>query len=198
MKKVIDSFTERENKRIEEDNYRQYIIDHINNVKSAYELLFKEFIKDVMNSDKDILSGYTNQELIDAYRLAKENIDCHDRSKYFVEEFDGYRYKYYPTYQEQTDINYKEESEKVMEKAWVHHYTHNPHHPEYWTKEKDMPLEYIIEMICDWQGMSIHFNSSLRQWWKENEEKKHKVMTDRTFNTVVELLDKLPVLDVVG
>lgn len=198
MKAVIDSFTEVENKKREEERYREYIIDHINNVKSSYELLFKPFIKDVMNSDSDFLSNYSNHEVIEACRLAKENIEYHDRSKYFEEEFDGYRYRYFPTYRERTDAKYEEKVKEIEDKAWTHHYTHNPHHPEYFGKERDMPLEYIIEMICDWQAMSIHFNSSMREWWKEHTDSKHKVMTDKTFNTVVELLDKLVVLDTVG
>ena len=198
MRAVIDSFTEKENKRIEEKKYKEYIIDHINNVKASYDLLFRPFIRDLSTRSSDIISTYSNKDILDACRLARENIEFHDRSKYFKEEFYGYRYKYFPTYTEQTDAGYKELADKEMDKAWKHHYTHNPHHPEYFGRNKDMPLEYIIEMICDWQAMSIHFNSSLRGWWKEHTESKHRVMTDKTFNTVVELLDNLTVLDVVG
>lgn len=198
MRKVIDSFTERENKRIEEMRYREYIVNHINNVKSSYNLLFKPFMTDLQGSKDNIISTYTNLEILEACRIARENIEFHDRSKYFEEEFEGYRYKYFPTFQEELYDDYKEKAEREMARAWEHHYTHNPHHPEYWGRKQDMPLEYIIEMICDWQGMSIHFNSSLRKWWKEHEVKKHKVMTDRTFNTVVELLGNLIVLDVIG
>lgn len=51
--------------------------------------------------------------------------------------------------------------------AWQHHKGHNPHHWEYWIDNVgtysntpiNIPLEYIIEMICDWVGAGIVYSN---------------------------------------
>lgn len=52
--------------------------------------------------------------------------------------------------------------------AWQHHKGHNPHHWEYWidnvgTYENtpiEIPMEYVIEMICDWVGAGIVYSGN--------------------------------------
>jgi hypothetical protein len=47
--------------------------------------------------------------------------------------------------------------------AWQHHYSRNPHHPEYWQQvEEDgtvranwMPPTYVREMVADWYGSGM-------------------------------------------
>ena len=53
--------------------------------------------------------------------------------------------------------------------AWQHHKGHNPHHPEYWLENVMnpqeeitpllMPYKYAVEMICDWVGAGMAYNS---------------------------------------
>lgn len=82
--------------------------------------------------------------------LARSNI--HDESKYSQEEmglvvgkpaFDKYEYMS------------KEERAALagVQDALVHHYAHNPHHPEHYENGVgDMSLFDLIEMCCDWKA----------------------------------------------
>lgn len=83
--------------------------------------------------------------------LYKQGI-LHDLSKYSpIEFFSGV--KYYQGFRSPIDA---EKEEVGYSKAWLHHKGINKHHWEYWyDNSKDgyipleMPLNYIIEMICD-------------------------------------------------
>ena len=52
--------------------------------------------------------------------------------------------------------------------AWQHHKGHNPHHWEYWIDNIgtykntpiEIPMEYVIEMICDWVGAGIVYSGN--------------------------------------
>ena len=80
----------------------------------------------------------------------------HDMSKFsFVEFLPSAKYfqgNRSPIEAEKEEIGYS--------KAWLHHKGHNKHHWEYWTDFADdgtiiankMPVEYVIEMVCDWIG----------------------------------------------
>lgn len=78
----------------------------------------------------------------------------HDLSKYSPVEFlNGAKY-----FQGDKSPNAGERDDKGFSEAWLHHKGRNRHHWEYWTdyvKEENritgvpMPLEYIIEMVCD-------------------------------------------------
>lgn len=57
----------------------------------------------------------------------------------------------------------KEDDPVEFQDAWQHHYSHNPHHPEYWQHvEEDamiranwMPPTYVREMVADWYGAGM-------------------------------------------
>lgn len=78
------------------------------------------------------------------FGLFMDLIKSHDESKFSEEEFEPYAQKWYGNGEE--TFEYKE--------AWKHHWMNNEHHPEHWLGE-DMPLIYILEMICDWGSFSI-------------------------------------------
>lgn len=85
----------------------------------------------------------------------------HDSSKWSSEEFPAYAMYFYggdkPKYAEE------------FAKAWLHHIHHNPHHWEHWIFPQEftlpnsntvdncleMPHDYILEMVADWQGASF-------------------------------------------
>lgn len=76
----------------------------------------------------------------------------HDLSKYSPTEFiNGVRFF------TGTKSPHSGEREKYgYSKAWLHHKAHNKHHREYWFDRKgdktipvEMPIEYLVEMICD-------------------------------------------------
>lgn len=82
----------------------------------------------------------------------------HDLSKFSPQEFIT-SVKYYQGYRSPIDA---EKEDIGYSKAWLHHKGHNKHHWEYWTDfDKlgniiacDIPLKYVIEMVCDWIGAS--------------------------------------------
>lgn len=114
----------------------------------------------------------------------------HDKSKYSEEEFEGYRQFFFPTKKE-------EKNKELFDVAWNHHNKRNPHHWQYWIlynnkntaiKVLEMPLEYILEMICDWISMSVKFNNLPSTWYEENREK--ILLADKTKEIVEKMLGR--------
>ena len=170
------------NKQIieKEEEYMNYIKDHINNVHRAFEELYEI---------KDKFDDIERYEISDAIESVKEKglINIHDESKYSDEEFHPYRRHFH-------SINDKEkdDSEKDFEEAWKHHYENNPHHPEYWIKDgvpTDMEIEYIVEMACDWIAMSYSKGGTALKYLEDNREEKQKVMTENTMNILETILN---------
>lgn len=156
--------------------YTEYIENHISNVARVFTL-FGEELYDYVTSRR---TAQKKSKHIASFNTVRENIASHDSSKFSDAEFEPYRARFYPYYEDQMNSNVEEE----FEKAWEHHYTHNKHHPEYWLikmsgKEKVIPMsnEAFIEMICDWVAMSMNFKESTYEWWKNNREKKAKYFT---------------------
>ena len=111
------------------EEYKKYIIEHKANVTKFADWL-KENVPELFDEiDIDVFDD-----------LIKE----HDESKFSEEEFEPYAQKWFNNSGETPGY----------EAAWKHHWTHNEHHPEFWLGE-DMPLIYILEMICDWGSFSI-------------------------------------------
>lgn len=149
--------------------YKDYIYKHVNGVRKAFELFGKQLCETAIAIRKPS-SELSASEL---FHMMRSIIASHDRSKFGEEEFEAYAAKFYPCEEDmkdntQIDINF--------DKAWEHHYTHNPHHPEYWPNNvKQMPNCYFVEMICDWIGVSIAYHSSVYEWWfKRDNGRKEK------------------------
>lgn len=80
-------------------------------------------------------------------------------------------------------------------KAWLHHKGHNKHHWEYWIDFADdgsiianeMPINYVIEMVCDWVGAGKAYNNTK---WTQNEPLSYytKVRAGRHFHPNTERL----------
>lgn len=47
------------------------------------------------------------------------------------------------------------------------HYIRNKHHPEYWAG-REMPREYILEMICDLRAVSKKFGNTVQEYYLRN------------------------------
>ena len=144
-------------KAIAKQRYTEYIHNHKHNVMTAGNSLSKYLAKD-LNIDQD--------QLLD---LLKE----HDQSKFQPIEFNAYRRRWFPT---ESEIEQMKQLKEIYNKvkddfdlAWVHHYSVNPHHPEFWIRPsgvKPMPKIFIAEMLCDWAAMSMQFNSSTKKWYR--------------------------------
>lgn len=140
-----------------ENEYRNYIYEHIDNVRRA-------FIK-------------YGRELSEYFGISYNTLDYivtnHDRSKFSDEEFNGYR-QYFHTKEGET-----RDKDRFLE-SWFHHLRTNKHHPEYWTYVDDnnmtvimdMPPLYIAEMLLDWEAMAIRFNNSTRLYYELNRNRK--------------------------
>lgn len=139
--------------------YKEYIYKHINGVRKAFELFGKELCENVI-ALRMPSSELSSSEL---FHMMRSIVASHDRSKFSEEEFEAYAAKFYPCEEDMKDDTQRDVN---FDKAWDHHYMHNPHHPEYWpNKVKLMPNCYFVEMICDWIGVSIAYHSSVYDWW---------------------------------
>ena len=145
-------------KEAKEQEYRNYINEHIKNVQTTFKNLV---------SCKDIIE-YLQSETWDPLYLPglSNSIKEHDISKFGPYEFDQYRKEYYPVNDEEKQANKKDYDE-----AWIHHYTINKHHWDSWKTCPDlMPMNCVIEMLCDWFAMSIKFGGKTTDWYNKQKD----------------------------
>lgn len=168
-------------KRKENDmsrEYDNYIQQHKDNVRKGYEWM-TVYIPHLMP-----------RGLIDAV----DNIVNHDESKNEPDEYfayDKYFYGKNKSYQVMQDFNL----------AWLRHIHRNPHHWQHWIlinddpKEGeiilDMPLNYIIEMICDWWAFSWNKGdlTEIFKWYDEHKD--YIKLSPKTRKTVEDILEQI-------
>lgn len=149
--------------------YDEYLYDHIKGVREAYEWLLEHKIVPI---NVDI------------------NIEDHDYSKRGEKEYKAY-----------DDYFYGTRSAKVVEAfnyAWLHHIHKNKHHWQYWVLQHDdepeealeMPMEYVIEMVCDWWSFSFK-NKNLYEIFEWYEKHKRMKLHEKTRKAVEDILDKI-------
>lgn len=104
----------------------------------------------------------------------------HDISKLKHDEFFPYAEWFYGDYgikltNKERTMEENEKHEEVREAflhAWNLHSARNEHHCEYWVDESGhplpMPKNRILEMISDWEAMSIKFGGSIQSYYLEN------------------------------
>ena len=172
-----------------EEEYLEYIKEHIKNVIDCYNNYMIPLL-----DETNISSEVSDEDIKDAIKDLGEIIETHDTSKFTDAEFGGYRAKYYPTYQEQIqDNDYKRKIDDWYQECWEHHYKTNDHHPMYWVNEEllepvDMSLRAIIEMLCDWEAVSLYQGTSTVDWYKNYAEDEKKAMSLNTKAIVEDLL----------
>lgn len=123
------------------------------------------------------------------------NIRNHDESKYSTEEYRAYDDWFYS---EKRDRKVFEEN---FNKSWLHHIHNNPHHWQHWvlinddaelgTVALEMPMEYVIEMICDWWSFSWNTGNlyEIFNWYEKNKE--HIILHDNTRLEVERILSAM-------
>lgn len=175
-----------------EQEYLNYINEHIDFVKKAYVLYMVPLLA---NDRNNISSLVSDEELKNAIRQLSLTITTHDASKFSDAEFDAYRAKYHPTKRESQidDEEYKKIMEDKYQEAWKHHYQTNEHHPQHWVDSEtgvptDMSLGAIIEMLCDWEAMSLKFSTNTLEWYENDATDEKNAMTDKTRQIVEDLL----------
>lgn len=162
---------------LKETEYRNYIREHIANVQKVW--------KCVADSENLKLDDYYYHRI---YYLVTE----HDKSKYYDDEFYSYRRYFYPTESDKTNLEYHK---KEFKYAWHYHQKRNPHHWEYWALIKyggvieslNMPLEYMVEMLCDWSGMSLKFNDLPSGFYQKN--KSRMILSGKTHDYIERIID---------
>lgn len=188
VESIIDENDSVERNKKQEE-YTDYIKNHVLNVQKAFLKYFVPLLERT-----NISTLISDEELKKAVENVSVTIQEHDASKWSDDEFDGYREKYYPTVKEKADPNFQKLTDEKFDKAWESHYKHNWHHPKYWINEdgsiKDMNLEAIIEMICDWRSFSIAKDdpNEVLDWYNNEAFDEKKCITDKTKEIVEELL----------
>ena len=110
-------------------------------------------------------------------------ISEHDDSKFGEEEFEPYAKHFYDD--DDYSLDYDE--------AWEHHWMNNEHHPEHWLGQ-DMPLIYILEMLCDWGSFSIDkndFTELSKYYYGQAKDDDEKNLSDNTKEIIEEILEKI-------
>lgn len=103
-----------------------------------------------------------------------EQLDFHDDSKWYVQEFPHYARHFHGDKGNPTG----------WARAWLHHIHKNPHHWQHWIfpdKFKvegadieegvlEMPSNFALEMIADWMGSSFVYTGSwdMHDWLAKN------------------------------
>lgn len=186
-----------ENKHLFEeldDQYNQYLDQHISNVQRGYEWL-KENLPEVLSEDNYIHETSYYGEL-------DEIIEQHDKSKYNkVPDAENY-YDLACEWDAYNDYFYGEktpEVESAFNKAWLAHIHANPHHWQHWLLQHDdeglealeMPYVFIIEMIMDWWSFSWKTEKldEIFDWY--NKHKAGIIFNDKTKKIVESILDKI-------
>lgn len=123
--------------------YDRYIISHRENVRKGFEWM-RDNVPHVLPNVVDLEALILN----------------HDNSKEEFDEYNPYDNYFYG--------NKSYEVTQQFNRAWLLHIHRNPHHWQHWVLINDnpeegeiileMPLDYTIEMICDWWSFG----------WKEN------------------------------
>lgn len=139
------------------EEYKNYIEEHIKNTQKAWQQ-----VQSKLKGEYEISPSLKQK--------VDELIKNHDKSKFSEEEFEGYRQFFYPKTGE-------EKNKKEFDKAWHHHYSVNKHHWQHWIGKK-MPLEYILEQLCDWKAMSMKFGDTPQTYY--NKEKNRINFTQET------------------
>lgn len=144
--------------------YDAYLKKHVSNVKKAFELLTPKLIK---------YGVFTAEEA----EKMKGNLEKHDNSKFGRDEYEAYDKYFYGSTVE------KNNNKSDFEIAWLHHIHTNRHHWQHYiipcenddgsNKILEMPLNCIIEMVCDWWSFSLSKNkpTEVLDWYNVNKDK---------------------------
>lgn len=156
-----------------EEQYKNYIAEHVGNVKLANEQYGKALC---------IILGVNPKDVNDL--VAK-----HDQSKFLDGEFDSYRQFFYPE-------DGEEKNKQLFDLGWLFHQNRNPHHPEFWIlrdghniRIMDMPKKYIVEMLLDWAAMGYKFKDTAYNYYQKEGSK--KPFSDNTRKLVESVIDIL-------
>lgn len=147
--------------------YDNYLEQHKANVRKGFE-----WIRDNL---PEVVSNIPNLEWKICF--------AHDESKTQPDEYEAYDRYFYGnnrSYQVVQNFNY----------AWLTHIHRNPHHWQHWILINDdpelgeiimdMPINYIIEMICDWWAFSWDKGDLMEMFKWYDERKNYIKLSEKT------------------
>lgn len=160
------------------NQYDQYLAKHKENVKKGYDWLLEnlpDLVKDIPN-------------------LGWQTGFAHDQSKSQPDEYDAYDAYFYGNNRSFAVV-------QAYRKAWLLHLHRNPHHWQHWVLINDdpeegeilieMPVNYILEMICDWWAFSWAKGNlqEIFKWYDEH--KNYMKLHPNTRKKVEEILGRI-------
>lgn len=165
--------------------YDEYLEDHIENVKKAFNWMIDQGVLDFLNLNDDKIEKYSKV------------IYNHDHTKCRADEYEAYdRYFYPDEYEDNPPFSQRVEE---YQRAWLEHIHRNPHHWQHWVLINDngfftvlpMPEVYIIEMICDWWSFSWKKGNlyEIFDWIDENSP--HILLDNETIRLVEKILNRI-------
>ncbi len=145
--------------------YLDYLEEHLENVRLAFQEV-SEACEGMMWVGDDYSWHTFRQEVI-----------CHDLSKFSKEEFTQYRDSFF-----QVSDGDKDNSD--FDLAWEHHKDQNHHHHE--TAENYMD---IVHMVIDWTAMGYKFGDTAEDYYLRNSQK--IVLPEKHTEFMHEVFDRL-------
>lgn len=141
--------------------------------KSKFKI-YTEYFKYVMEHKKNVFKACWKRRKYN--KKLRIHAFTHDLSKLRPSEFIPYAEWFYGNYGVNVDkdllidpevsVKHNKCKEK-FDRAWEKHYKRNKHHWNHWIG-KEMPLNYIDQMICDWEGMAMKFGDSAHEFYMKN------------------------------
>ncbi|MCM1237572.1 MAG: DUF5662 family protein [Ruminococcus flavefaciens] len=158
--------------------YDQYLVKHKENVKKGYDWLLENL--------PELVDGVPNLEWQTGY--------AHDQSKSEPDEYEAYDAYFYGNNKSFAVV-------QEYRKAWLLHLHRNPHHWQHWILINDdpkegeilieMPINYILEMICDWWAFSWSKGNltEIFKWYDEH--KNYMKLNPNTRKKIEEILNAI-------
>lgn len=149
------------------------------------------------------------QEFGQRIGVGKEQLECHDESKWDEEEFVPYARYFIEHGGKPVD---RPDVTDAFAQAWLHHIHHNPHHWQHWIFPDgycppgssvepggvvEMPKHFALEMIADWHGAGYAYTGSwdIAEWLGKNMPRIR--VHSKTAAYLRETLDNLGYADVI-
>jgi hypothetical protein len=109
----------------------------------------------------------------------------HDASKFSRAEWGPYVRRFFGG---RGSVEDKQADPQEFRDAWLHHWTRNPHHWEYWLSPaaddgsrvaQPMPTTYVREMVADWYGAGMaQGKPDIYGWYAAGEQ--HRQLHEET------------------
>jgi len=153
----------------ESRRYLDYLEEHLENVRRAFNELSK--ICDGMWWVNDDMSWHT----------LRRQVELHDLSKFSKEEFVQYRQSFYPT---DSEDHLSNENIKLFDLAWDNHKRCNQHHHETLKNRLD-----VVHMVIDWTAMGYKFGDTAQEYYEKHQ---HEInISEANKITMYEIFDKI-------